>query len=80
MVDQSRLGQCYDILGIPNTATIEEVTHTYRALAMKIHPDKGGSEGLMKLINQAYESITDNKPEEFKLPNLGVDAAAINKK
>ena len=71
MESSSQLAACYDILGLPNTATTVEVTQAYRALAMKNHPDKGGSEGLMKLINQAYESITGNKPDEFKLPDLG---------
>lgn len=54
----------YDILGLDNTATQEEVRASYLGLAMKNHPDKGGSEGLMKLINKAYKCITGNDPDD----------------
>lgn len=40
-----------------NITTIEELKKSYRKLAFKYHPDKGGDEMTMKAINSEYESI-----------------------
>ena len=54
----------YQVLGIPSTATDEEVKKAYRNLARKYHPDNyhdNPQEDLaqerMKEINEAYETI-----------------------
>jgi len=54
----------YQVLGIPRTATDDEVKKAYRMLARKYHPDNyagsaqaAGSEEIMKEINEAYEAI-----------------------
>lgn len=54
----------YKILGVPPTATDEEVKKAYRDLARKYHPDKYAGSDLadlasekMKDINAAYEEI-----------------------
>ena len=54
----------YKILGVPPTATDDEVKSAYRALAKKYHPDNyAGSpvadlaDEKMKEINQAYDTI-----------------------
>ncbi len=54
----------YQVLGIPRTATDDEVKKAYRTLARKYHPDNyagsaqaAGSEEIMKEINEAYEAI-----------------------
>ncbi len=39
------------------SAPPEVVRAAYKALAMKHHPDKGGSTELMQAINQAYERL-----------------------
>jgi len=53
----------YDILGIPQTATQEEIKKAYKKLAIKYHPDKTGgnkdSEDKLKGINVAYGMIKD---------------------
>ncbi len=55
----------YQVLGIPSTATDEEVKKAYRQLARKYHPDNYHDNPLedlaqerMKEINEAYETIT----------------------
>ena len=55
----------YQILGIPRTATGDEVKKAYRTLARKYHPDNfagsaaqaAGAEEKMKEINAAYDQI-----------------------
>lgn len=54
----------YQVLGIPSTATDEEVKKAYRNLARKYHPDNYHDNPLedlaqerMKEINEAYETI-----------------------
>ena len=48
----------YTILGLPHSASLDEVKSRYRELSKIFHPDKqGGYEGAMKLLNNAYEQI-----------------------
>ena len=53
----------YSILGLPinKEATEEEINKAYRKLALKVHPDKGGTEEEFKKINEAKEALTSTK-------------------
>jgi hypothetical protein len=53
----------YQILGIGNKASIEEINAAYRRLAMKYHPDinKNDTTALLQSINEAYEVLSDPK-------------------
>jgi hypothetical protein len=47
----------YVTLGVTPDATREEIRSAYRALALKHHPDHGGSGERMREINLAYAAI-----------------------
>lgn len=52
----------YDVLGVTKGATDAEIKRAYRKLAMKYHPDKGGSredEEKFKEANEAYSVLSD---------------------
>ena len=52
----------YEILGLEQTATTEQIKHSYRKLARLYHPDVNNSpdaEKKMRLINQAYNVLSD---------------------
>ena len=51
------LADAYAILGLPQTASLEEVKRNYKRLAAVFHPDKGGYKEAMVLLNNAYERI-----------------------
>ena len=56
----------YEVLGVPETATDEEIKTAYRNLAKKYHPDNYNDSPLadvaeekMKEVNEAYDQICD---------------------
>jgi len=50
----------YDILGVTEKATAEEIKRAYRKLASQHHPDKGGDKNKFQEIEQAYRTLSDN--------------------
>ena len=50
----------YEILGVSKTATHDEIRKAYRKKAVKLHPDKGGSEEAFQELQQAYEVLSDD--------------------
>lgn len=58
----------YEILGVDETASAEDIRKVYRELAKKYHPDKTGgdkeAEDRLKEINQAYDVLKN--PEKRK--------------
>lgn len=58
----------YKVLGVPDTATAEEIKKAYRKLAQTHHPDANpgdaGAEGKFKEISEAYATLSD--PEQRK--------------
>ena len=58
----------YNILGIEEGATKEQIKKAYRSLSFKYHPDKnqGSAEATSKFqkINEAYETLSDDAKKE----------------
>lgn len=48
----------YEVLGLTEEATTSDIKRAYMKLALTAHPDKGGSEELMKLLNEAYSTLS----------------------
>ncbi len=55
----------YKTLGVPRTASADEIKKAFRKLARKHHPDAGGDEAKFKEINEAYEVLSDDKKREL---------------
>lgn len=55
----------YQILGLPQDATLEEIRKAYRTYASKLHPDKHDGdtffEERFKEVKEAYDTLSDNE-------------------
>ena len=51
----------YNILGVEENSTQEEIKKAYRKKAVEHHPDKGGSEEEFKKISEAYDMLGDEQ-------------------
>ncbi len=54
----------YETLGVPKTATKEQIKDAYRKLALQYHPDRNKSpdaEGRFKEISEAYAVLSDDE-------------------
>ncbi len=47
----------YEVLGVPPTATLDEIKRRYRQLAARYHPDHGAESWIFKQIRAAYEQL-----------------------
>jgi molecular chaperone DnaJ len=68
----------YEVLGVPRTASTEEIKKAFRKLAMQYHPDrnnKPGAEDRFKEINEAYEVLSDQE-RRLAYDRFGHDGAA----
>ena len=56
----------YEILGVSENATQDEIKKAYRKLAVEHHPDKGGNEETFKKVSEAYDTLgNDTKKSQY---------------
>jgi molecular chaperone DnaJ len=69
----------YEVLGVPKSASADEIKKAFRRLAVQHHPDKeGGNETKFKEINEAYEVLKDQQKRQRydQFGHAGVGGAA----
>lgn len=70
------MNDLYEILGVPHSASQDDIKRAYRALALKSHPDLNkdpSAESKFKTISEAYEVLSDlNKREAYDRHNDGI--------
>jgi len=49
----------FDILGVEESASKEEIRRAFRKKAMEVHPDKGGDADEFQKLNQAYHNLIE---------------------
>lgn len=63
----------YEILGVDKNANEDDIKKAYRKLALKHHPDKGGSSEKFQEISDAHEILTDpEKKAEYERKVNGI--------
>ncbi|KAF4615920.1 hypothetical protein D9613_011286 [Agrocybe pediades] len=59
LLKQSKQKDYYKILDVSRDADAKTIKKAYRKQAKKAHPDQGGSEAKMALLNEAYEVLSN---------------------
>ncbi len=53
----------YQVMGLKNFASSDEIKKAHRTLARKYHPDLGGSVAKMQTLNSIYDILSKKKDE-----------------
>jgi len=67
----------YELLGVNENASQEEIKKAYRTLSLKCHPDRNlndnGAKEKFQALNQAYETLSDaEKKQEYDMTRKGI--------
>lgn len=69
----------YGILGVPPTADRDTIRQAYRRLALKHHPDRGGTHEMMLRLNAAFEVLGNPTHREgYDQARAHTDDATLN--
>lgn len=68
----------YEILGVAETASADEIKRAYRKLASQHHPDKGGDVSQFQNIQVAYDTLSDpGRRQQYDLERKGMGGQNI---
>ena len=56
-ISELSTSEAYEILGLPNTASKDEIVKAHKRLMQRMHPDRGGSDYLAAKINAAKDLL-----------------------
>ena len=51
----------YDILGVSEDASNDQIKKAFKEIAKKEHPDRGGDEARFKEANEAYDTLKNSQ-------------------
>lgn len=69
----------YELLGVTEKATAEEIKRAYRKMASQHHPDKGGDKNKFQEIEQAYRTLSDNNQrQQYDMQHNGFGGGGAN--
>jgi len=54
---ENLIAEFFKLFGLTHTASIDEIIQARRFLALEFHPDRGGSDEHMALVNLAFDEI-----------------------
>ena len=49
----------YDILEVKKDADSKDIKRAFKKAALQAHPDKGGTDELMTMVNEAFQVLND---------------------
>ena len=62
----------YTVLGVPRSASPEEIKKAYKKKAMQHHPDKGGDPDQFRKVTEAYDVLSNSdKRNAYDNPQAG---------
>jgi hypothetical protein len=73
---ENPIAEFYKLFGLTQTASIDEIIQARRFLALEFHPDRGGSDEHMALVNLAFDEIMNwhrqqqPEPLHISIPKL----------
>ena len=56
-----QLSEAYELLGIDENASIDNINKAHKELITRLHPDKGGSSYLSARINEARDIVITDR-------------------
>lgn len=70
----------YEILGISENDSVDQIKRQYRLLAMKLHPDRGGNAEEFQLLKDAYQTVMSTVNTEKQVRSFDLSSDIFFKK